>query len=561
MEKKVEKDAAPASVPAVAQNSAPQETDANAPATPAQQALLNGTNGIQSQDSASQSINSGPPGTQNSATEFSTSQASSTSFATVASQPASRDVQGPGMGATAGTNLNAATPGKRIVKVKMEDGTVFEAQEGAQLSLSQAAASSTSGAANAVGLNLDALEHVNGIPTIGIMNEKHYISSDPAKLPQDRARSTMSIAGCEYHFVPVNIAPPPIEREPATAEGTRQDEDEEMADTPPKTKSPNPNPCPFLTRADFIFGFTAFFQITYNIRPPGGIISTTSISTALSQSEAILAAAKAVLGLRVVSAEIGNHMMGFGKETYTSIRKEPRRWIRFAVELRHVAIFNEAVVHVVGQWPDLVLQKDWGFVTPRTFDLVERKAKELWMKMLEVNQKLFAASLVVGNHFSRERVELKRDNTIRFDTWFIVQVWRDWYSHQLAASRLPRKLEGCTTVDDGFDTIIKMGHLFRQLDEAGETYLDKEELERTLKFLKPPKRVHDPNSNRENRSDMSGYMTWLCWEQDLKLMKDAAKDAVQHLMVNNSMLTPQEHGIRYLTCVTVAEEERPWDRD
>lgn len=50
-------------------------------------------------------------------------------------------------------------------------------------------------------------------------------------------------------------------------------------------------------------------------------------------------------------------MMGFGKETYTSICKEPRRWLRFAVELRHVAIFNEAVVHVVGQWPDLVLAR------------------------------------------------------------------------------------------------------------------------------------------------------------------------------------------------------------
>lgn len=464
------------------------------------------------------------------------------------------------MGATAGKNPNAATPGRRIVKVKMEDGTVFEAQEGAQLFLPQAAASSTSCAANAVGLNLDALEHVNGIPTIGIMNEKHYICSDPAKLPQDRARSTMSMAGCEYYVVPVNIVPPPIEREAATAEGTPQDkEDEEMADIPPKAKSPNP--CPPLTRADFIFGFTAFFQITYNINPPGGIISTTSISAALSQCEAILAAAKAVSGLRVVSAEIGNAMTGFGKETYTSIRKEPRRWLKFAVELRHAAIFNEAVVHVVGQWPDLALQKDWGFVTPRTFALVERKAKELWMKMLEINQKLFAASLVVGNHFNRERVKLKRDNTIRFDTWFIVQVWRDWYSHQLAAARQPRELEGRTTVDNGFDTIIKMGHLFRQLDEAGETYLDKEELGQTLKFLRPPKRVHDPNRKTENRSDMSGYMTWLCWEQDLKLMKDAAKDAVQHLMVNNSMLTPQEHGIRYLTCVTVAEEERPWDRE
>ena len=211
---------------------------------------------------------------------------------------------------------------------------------------------------------------------------------------------------------------------------------------------------------------------------------------------------------------------------------------------------------------DLVLAKDWNFVTPRTFALVERKAKELWLKMLEVNQGLFASTLVVGNHLSGdERVELKRDNTIRFDTWFIVQVWRDWYGHQLAAARLPRKLEGATTVDDGFDTIIKMGHLFRTLDEAGETYLDKEDLEQTLKFLRPQKRAHNPNSNTENRSDVSGYMHWLCWEQDLKLMKDAAKDAIQHLMVNNSMLAPQEHGIRYLTCVTVEEEERPWDRD
>ena len=44
-------------------------------------------------------------------------------------------------------------------------------------------------------------------------------------------------------------------------------------------------------------------------------------------------------------------------------------------------------------------------------------------------------------------------------------------------------------------------------------------------------------------------------------MKDAAKDAVQHLMANNSMLAPHKHGRHYMTCVTVAKEECPWDRD
>lgn len=96
--------------------------------------------------------------------------------------------------------------------------------------------------------------------------------------------------------------------------------------------------------------------------------------------------------------------------------------------------------------------EDWDFVRARTFAIFERKAEELWMKMLEVNQRLFASSLVVGNHLfgvQRQRVELKRDNTVKFDTWFIVQVWRDWYSHQLVAARLSCKLEGATTVDDG----------------------------------------------------------------------------------------------------------------
>ena len=129
----------------------------------------------------------------------------------------------------------------------------------------------------------------------------------------------MSMAGRECRVASVNIAPPPIVPEPANVEENRQDEeDAKMADILTKTKSPSPYPP--LTKADSIFGFNAFFQITCNIRPPGGIIST-----ALSQSEAILAVAKVVSGLRVASAEIGNAMMSFGKETYTSIRKESRR--------------------------------------------------------------------------------------------------------------------------------------------------------------------------------------------------------------------------------------------
>ena len=46
-------------------------------------------------------------------------------------------------------------------------------------------------------------------------------------------------------------------------------------------------------------------------------------------------------------------------------------------------MFNEAVVHVVGQWPDLTLQKNCNFLMPRTFAPVERKVKELCTKILD----------------------------------------------------------------------------------------------------------------------------------------------------------------------------------
>lgn len=72
-----------------------------------------------------------------------------------------------------------------------------------------------------------------------------------------------------------------------------------------------------------------------------------------------------------------------GKETYVSISAELRRWLGFVVELRHVTMFNEAVVHVVGQWPDLTLQKNCNFLMPRTFAPVERKVKELCTKILD----------------------------------------------------------------------------------------------------------------------------------------------------------------------------------
>lgn len=77
-------------------------------------------------------------------------------------------------------------------------------------------------------------------------------------------------------------------------------------------------------------------------------MSTSSIGDALLQCEALIAAAKSVGALRVVSAHIGNAIMNFGKMVYTSILLNPRRWLRFAVDLKHVAIFNEAAMHVVG---------------------------------------------------------------------------------------------------------------------------------------------------------------------------------------------------------------------
>lgn len=190
-----------------------------------------------------------------------------------------------------------------------------------------------------------------------------------------------------------------------------------------------------------------------------------------------------------------------------------------------------------------------------TLALVQRKAAKLRLKTYEINEKLLAASLSVGpNPNKLGRVELDMGNTQHFDTWFIVQLWRNWYCDNLSEARISRTPANEKKANWAcLETLVKMGALFRMLDEAGEAYLKKDDVVKLLRGYK----ARQP----KNHVGMTGFLCFVSWEEDLKTMKEHATEVVEELMVNNSMLTPQEHGIQYFSCTTVSEEERPWDME
>lgn len=463
--------------------------------------------------------------------------------------------QTPNNAATAGTSFSAPAshPAPNTIFIKQENGIKTEVEEDDDGS--DAPSSSTSSRGQ-LGIDLGTLKkHVDGRPIMEMNGKICYISAiDPADPQQRTSQSTINFGGLVYQFTPVE--PDELAAAGAAADEQAQQNEEENEDMEEEIAEPlPPNPCPPLTLPDWVFGFDSLFHIVYN-HPTS--ISTSSINDALHQCEALIAAAKSVGALRVVGAHIGNAIMNFGKMVYISILENPKRWLRFAVDLQHVAIFNEAVIHVVGTWPDLIEPWTFDMLNEATLALVKRKAEELRLKTYEVNERLFAASLNVGSNPNNvARVELDMKNTQSFDSWFVVQLWRNWYSDNLSQARTPRTRENIEKARKAkwvcFGVMVQMGALFQLLEEAGDAYLKKGDVVKLLDSYK----ARQPRSH----AGMTGFLCFVGWEEDLKRMKNFAKEVVKDLMVNNSMLTPHEHGIQYFTCTTVSEEERPWNME
>lgn len=310
------------------------------------------------------------------------------------------------------------------------------------------------------------------------------------------------------------------------------------SETKPDTKENNitsQTPDPDLanqepTKKERFEAYNNLFLIYYNKSPE---IDTTNIQVALSQSELLVSLADYYGSLPTVRLHINYPLTKYGKELNRAILRNPARWLILSTYLENATIFQECIIHIVGNypnWPWKTVPKNK--LSAEVLTLIQRKAAELQTLRFKVNEELFSSTLMIEG----KEVVLGSDNKTTVDTWCTVQIWRDWLCRALNRAKASRP------------TKIIDAKMYRTMAKGGDAYL-------TFANVKTLREEYDVT-----KLDCA---QWKAEElkEDLEIMKKYAQKQVAPLLENRSMLSVEEEEIGYFTCTRVESDELPWVKE
>ena len=162
---------------------------------------------------------------------------------------------------------------------------------------------------------------------------------------------------------------------------------------------------------------------------------------------------------------------------------------------------------------------------PEVIRLIKSKLDDIRTLKRGIDKSLFMSSIRVEG----QAVTLNVNDKSTFDTWFVVQMWRDWFTHQNAQVIGGEKYSGA--------------RMYRAMLKGGDEYLPLPSVIEKLKVFR------QKDLGKLDKQEV---------EEDLKLMKDFAKHQVHLLCVSRSMLFVDEADMGYFTCTKVENDELPW---
>ncbi|KAI9672902.1 MAG: hypothetical protein M1829_004452 [Trizodia sp. TS-e1964] len=294
---------------------------------------------------------------------------------------------------------------------------------------------------------------------------------------------------------------------------------------------------------DTLRDYNNLFRIFYNFPP---LLDAVNIAIAYVQCKSLLNLADMYDSLDVVGPKVDYFLLQFGAVLWKQIAKYPPSYLRLGFLARSKVIFQEALVHVVGQWPSGASHLR-STLPDHILDLIEEKVDELEDKKAKVEGKLFRLTLLTARG---ERVS----PTNSFSDWMVVSLFRQWLAENTTAPPAPNPRDQPNPRRRGSSQAVppalvpippNTGRIFRIIGTGGSGYLSHDEIKRFLKL-----RPDDYNRDSLKRS-----------ERRMEELKALAKEIVFPLMHNYLQLTIGKEGgsLGYLTCTKVEENDFPWD--
>jgi hypothetical protein len=328
-------------------------------------------------------------------------------------------------------------------------------------------------------------------------------------------------------------------------------------------------PPPTQAEQDLLRDYDNLFRIMYNYAP---ILDGIHIADAYVQCKSLLTLADQYDALAVVGPRVDHHLLQFQSKLWKQIAKYPISYLRLGYLARSKVIFQEALIHVVGQWP--AGERSLRAILPDSvLDLIEDKVDELEESVSRVEAQLFRLNLT---NRSGERVA---PHTNYLD-WLAVSLFRQWMADNTTSPPAPPIPERTSNTRRDSNAVANtrramsnssnpaapshsqlgiishgramvsvpplasLGRTYRALGSPTSNYLSQEECKRFLK-LTPELYTRDNLRRFMKRVD------------EIKMV---AREVVRPLMGSGLELDRRDkaEGIGYLTCVEVRDRDLPW---
>ncbi|KAM4066901.1 hypothetical protein HRG_000913 [Hirsutella rhossiliensis] len=288
---------------------------------------------------------------------------------------------------------------------------------------------------------------------------------------------------------------------------------------------------------DLLRDYGNLFRIFYNYPP---VLDGINVADAYVQCKSLLALADQYDALGVVGPRVDHHLLQFQSRLWKQIAKYPVSYLRLGYLARSKVIFQEALIHVVGQWP--VGERSLRAALPdMVLDIIEDKVDELEETVGRVEGRLFRLGLTTARG---DRVTPSNS----YLDWLVVSLFRQWLADnttpQPPNSRSGRNRSSSLPPP----SVTCVGRTYRTLGSgSASAFLGHDECKRFLK-LTPELYSRDNLRRFEKRMD------------ELKAM---ARDVVRPLLGSGLELdmggsSRTSESIGYLTCTTVGNRDLPW---
>ncbi|KAK1761483.1 hypothetical protein QBC47DRAFT_30163 [Echria macrotheca] len=343
------------------------------------------------------------------------------------------------------------------------------------------------------------------------------------------------------------------------------------------THAPPPLPPPTPAEQDLLRDYDNLFRIMYNYPP---YLDGINIADAYVQCKSLLTLADQYDALAVVGPRVDHHLLQFQSRLWKQIAKYPISYLRLGYLARSKIIFQEALIHVVGQWP--AGERSIRAALPEAvLDIIEDKVDELEETVSRIEARLFRLTLT---NRSGERVTPANN----YLDWLAVSLFRQWLADNTSPPMPPiperrgareaasRARGGSSSSSNasaaggppnhsrpgGAHALVQvpplasLGRTYRMLgaspsasssSSSDKGYLGHDECKRFLK-LTPDLYSRDNLRRFEKRVDE---------------LKGMAREVVRPLMGSGLELElgpgGSAAGIGYLTCTTVGDRDLPWN--